>query len=584
MPRMVDKYTPEEEAQLAAINSKYSERIKAAYVRLSSAIGAWAKRAEGQSLEYYQALEAAMEAASAAASRLNEAMLSETGAIQEAAEERLFQSYGGDLDAMEEMIRATTPGIVATSRAFAGEPPTEEERAEEKTRAEQARQSLEEAIKTNEALMKERPDDQQLKEDTDGLKKMLEDGSYSPTPFYDMIFSSDALKKSLLSTFSLYLDFFKENDKDRYDRVLAFIDACIAMREEYEKENNSNQRPKKREYRTKAKAKEQGAITEAPKSLITPTYKNYQYSMSLYQDGNAYLQPMESVEGLKFERGKLYFVGQRMREVSEAELRDLRTKKGIQEIDLSALQYCYSILYDQFQRSGYKLVQDYIVVSVSLLAGRNNPKDEDVNAVIRKIQSYHNIMGVIKTETPTGKIAESYYQVLNFEYYDKSHNIIAFSSPYMNYVIKKLFDLSINRGNNKKVTRKKLRETNIAPTHSYLIDSSIVRERNKGAVENVIILVALIEQAGQNIPRIKASTLIERNVQLAERLATSRNPRALLKTTFTKTWEILRTKTRLQEVYQDIELPDPKDPAFIPTMATLDKVVFTFPHKGKKNT
>ena len=193
-------------------------------------------------------------------------------------------------------------------------------------------------------------------------------------------------------------------------------------------------------------------------------------------------------------------------------------------------------------------------------------------------------MGVIKTVTPTGKIAESYYQVLNFEYYDKSHNIIAFSSPYMNYVIKKLFDLSINRGNNKKVTRKKLRETNIAPTHSYLIDSSIVRERNKGAVENVIILVALIEQAGKNIPRIKASTLIERNVQLAERLATSRNPRALLKTTFTKTWEILRTKTRLKEVYQDIELPDPKDPAFIPTMATLDKVVFTFPHKGKKNT
>ena len=190
MPRMVDKYTPEEEAQLAAINSKYSERIKAAYARLSSAIGAWAKRAEGQSLEYYQALEAAMEAASAAASRLNEAMLSETGAIQEAAEERLFQSYGGDLDAMEEMIKATTPGIVATSRAFAGEPPTEEERAEEKTRAEQARQSLEEAIKTNETLMREHPDDQQLKEDTDGLKKMLEDGSYSPKPLYDMLYLS----------------------------------------------------------------------------------------------------------------------------------------------------------------------------------------------------------------------------------------------------------------------------------------------------------------------------------------------------------------------------------------------------------
>lgn len=584
MPRMLDKYTQEEETALTEINQKYSEPLKAAYARLDAALEAWTKRDDNQSREYYQALEDEMEAASAAANKINEAMLSETAAIQDDAEKRLFLSYGGDMAAMEEMIRENAPRIVATGRAFAGPPPSQEERDQMEARAKESRKAIIDAIQHNEELIKRFPDDQQLKKDTDGLKKMLEDGTYSPKPLFDLIFSGEALKKSLLSCFSMYLDFFKENDKERYDRILSFIDACIAMREEYEKENNSNQRPKKREYRTKAKAKEQGAITEAPKSLITPTYKNYQYSMSLYQDGNAYLQPMESVEGLKFERGKLYFVGQRMREVSEAELRDLRTKKGIQEIDLSALQYCYSILYDQFQRSGYKLVQDYIVVSVSLLAGRNNPKDEDVNAVIRKIQSYHNIMGVIKTETPTGKIAESYYQVLNFEYYDKSHNIIAFSSPYMNYVIKKLFDLSINRGNNKKVTRKKRRETNIAPTHSYLIDSSIVRERNKGAVENVIILVALIEQAGKNIPRIKASTLIERNVQLAERLATSRNPRALLKTTFTKTWELLRTKTRLQEVYQDIELPDPKDPAFIPTMATLDKVVFTFQHKGKKNT
>lgn len=50
-------------------------------------------------------------------------------------------------------------------------------------------------------------------------------------------------------------------------------------------------------------------------------------------------------------------------------------------------------------------------------------------------------------------------------------------------------------------------------------------ERNKVAVENVFIIVQLIEQAGDNIPRIKASTLIERNPQLQERLENSTNKR-----------------------------------------------------------
>lgn len=335
-------------------------------------------------------------------------------------------------------------------------------------------------------------------------------------------------------------------------------------------------------YRTKKKAREAGAITEAPKNLITPTFNGYQYSMSLYQNGGAYLQPLTSMEGLQFKNGTLFFKGASMKKVSEAELRDLRTKEGIQSLDLITLRFYYTLLFDQFQRSNCKVLQDFIIVSVPLLTGRNNPTEADINAAIAKVQSYHNVMGVIKGRTPTGKPTESYYQVLNFEYYDKKHNIIAFSSPYMNYVIKTVYNLSIRKDKNGKPKLKRSGEPLTLPSHSYLIDSSIIKERNKAAAENVQILVNLIEQAGDNIPRIKASTLIKRNVQLAERLETVSNPRTLLKTTFTKTWELLRTKTRLEEVYEDIKLPDPNDPAFIPTMRTLDKVVFTFPHNGKK--
>lgn len=334
-------------------------------------------------------------------------------------------------------------------------------------------------------------------------------------------------------------------------------------------------------YRTKEKARQTGAIIEAPKTLAIPTLSKYQYSMSLYQDGGAYLQPLSSMDGLRFKGGKLYFDGARMKEVSEAELRDLRTKEGIEELDLTALRFYYSILFDQFQRSGYKVLQDFIIVSVPLLTGRNDPNKMDINAAIAKVQSFHNVMGVVKG-TRNGKPTESYYQVLNFEYYDEKKNIIAFSSPYMNYVIKTIYNLSIRKTKDGKPKLKKNGTPLMLPSHSYMIDSSITKERNKAAAENVVILVTLIEQAGDNIPRIKASTLIERNVQLAERLETAENPRALLKRVFTKTWELLRTKTRLQEAYKDIELPEPEDPAFMPTMKTLDKVVFTFPHEGKK--
>ena len=331
------------------------------------------------------------------------------------------------------------------------------------------------------------------------------------------------------------------------------------------------------EYRTKAKARDVGAITEAPSHLLIPTLPNYQNSLSLYQRGNAYLQPFVDMEGLQFKDGKLYFEGGR--EVSEIELRNLRTKEGIQDIDLIDLRFYYSILFDQFRRSGF--LQDIIIVSVSVLARRNDPDEECIKSIIAKTQSYHNVMGVLKG-TRNGKPTESYYQVLNFEYYDEKHNIIAFSSPYMNYVIQTIFNLSLRKGKDGKPRIKKSGEPLRIASHSYLIDSSIAKERNKAAAENVIIIVTLIEQAGDNIPRIKASTLLERNVQLAERFETVQNPRVLLKNTFTKTWELLRTKTRLREVYKNIKLPEPNDPAFMPTVKTLDKMVFTFPHEGKK--
>lgn len=51
-------------------------------------------------------------------------------------------------------------------------------------------------------------------------------------------------------------------------------------------------------------------------------------------------------------------------------------------------------------------------------------------------------------------------------------------------------------------------------SHSYLVKSSIVKERNKRAVEIVMVVVTTIEQSGKNTPHLKASTIINRIPQL----------------------------------------------------------------------
>ena len=75
--------------------------------------------------------------------------------------------------------------------------------------------------------------------------------------------------------------------------------------------------------------------------------------------------------------------------------------------------------------------------------------------------------------------------------------------------------------------------------------------------------------------------MIERNPQFEQRLAAAKNKTTLLKRTFETTWRILREQTYLEEKYPGIALPDPNDPAVIPTVKNLNSIVFTFTHHGK---
>lgn len=106
--------------------------------------------------------------------------------------------------------------------------------------------------------------------------------------------------------------------------------------------------------------------------------------------------------------------------------------------------------------------------------------------------------------------------------------------------------------------------------------SSIAVERNKNAVEIVVTIVTLIEQCGNHEPRIKASTIIAKNPLLCnslEEIKSTSNKNRMLRQTFSKAFDLLKTKTDLCTTYKNIHLPSAHNPADIPTTATYVSVV-----------
>lgn len=401
----------------------------------------------------------------------------------------------------------------------------------------------------------------------------------------------DEVRKSIKTALHWHYDALADMQSiiDSFDR---FIDETISESDYVAKEGEGEAfgrieaPPQQPKYRTKAAAQVAGVIVDVPSNLAIPTLQQYQYTTSLYNQGNAYIQPFVSMDGLLFNDGKLYFEGT-LKQLTEMEIQDKITKqriKGIKDMKMSALRTFYSYIYFTFQAGGCKSVQEIISISVTALAmllGKTyNLSERTVTELRAIIDHYHNMVGVIH-EMVNGKMRTSYYQVLTFQYYDAKENSIAFTSPYMNRVIELVHKASIVKDRKGNPVLKKNGEPKLLPAHSFLLKPSLQAQRNDTAADNVQIIVTMIEQAGDSLPRIRASTIIERNPQLQEKLNTSTRKGQLLKRTFTNTWEYLRDHTRLTEVYKDIQLPDPNNPANIPTPKTLN-MVFSFPHNGKK--
>ncbi len=349
--------------------------------------------------------------------------------------------------------------------------------------------------------------------------------------------------------------------------------------------------------RTRRKAAEKGAITEMPDRLALPTLKKYQNSLSLVDDPVAHLQIIskEQVQELIADS----CLPNEDRKDGTTNLMDscVPVLGELPEFDLLLLLAVYSIILDDLRKMTNDLgtlveavkdpqyighnVKVYLPAFLKMLGYSSNLNSDEEESVINRIARFRSLSGVI-SETANGRPCQSRYQVMLFLGHDARDNTLIFSSPYINAVIMKIIEGSIRRDKKGTPMTKSNGELSMLPSHSYLVKSSIVKERNKRAAEIVCIVVKLIEQAGSHTAHISARTIIDRCPDLKEALkaASSSNKGNILKRAFTGAWKMLPRQTCLEEAYKDIELPDYKDSKNIPTMATLN-MVFEFPHKGK---
>ena len=347
----------------------------------------------------------------------------------------------------------------------------------------------------------------------------------------------------------------------------------------------SNQRT----YRTKKMA---GETDRVPELIMLPSTSNYRAALSFKEDGKDFVVPLRQELKIRYDKntGEFYYddVELDLLDLDKAREADLTTT------DLWPLRVMYSIigtsLIDQFNNGSLnpKNVIDHSVkVRVAELMGAlcskgNVSKDRAVD-LINKLLNYSNVIGIIyEDDKIRNKEWRSFYPMLLWMAIEEKDNTIRFTSPYLNMLLYKVMEESIRVDKKGLPQHKKNGELLFEAHHSYLVKTSISKERNKRAAEIARIVCVLIEEAGDHgVAHITAQYILNRHAELKQAIDSTSdvsNQNKILRRSFVKAWELLHTQTRLEEVYDSIKLPGEYD---YPTMATLEKS-FDFPHKGKK--
>lgn len=308
------------------------------------------------------------------------------------------------------------------------------------------------------------------------------------------------------------------------------------------------------------------------------TDRRYMYALTPYPNKVAYIAAVseEFFSQLVFRDGMLDIPGSG---ITHLDLKQ-QTEMGMQdlkEIDLPLLREIFTAVYKSAKDATLSTTTVYLPafsreMGIDISAGK--PVD-----LFRKLSVFRNCFGVM---------GKSFWKVLDVLGYDEESNCIELATPYFNRLI-------IAQRQELAEQQRKSRRKAIAGGYTRLIHSTIVKERNKVAVEIVYRLITGLVQRGglpddklaRNRNRhfddhelvtysISFMTIIDNVPVLKRRLkdSTATNKNLQLSRSFKKAYELMHTQTDVYEYFIDLNIPE-----IIPTSTTLnEKLVIT--HRG----
>lgn len=325
---------------------------------------------------------------------------------------------------------------------------------------------------------------------------------------------------------------------------------------------------------------------DLPERMAIITLNPFTSAVSFGKYGDAFLQIIkpDKIGSFNISNNSLYEKGT-FQILTDKDIDNI-TSTDYEKFDLSLLRMLYSIILKEYEKKEFKIQNCQITLYAPdlfrALGKKGNQSKEQVLELVKQINNFNNVLGVVISNNGNNK-SKSYYSLINFNFYDEEKNIISFSTPYLECVVRKVHEAAIRRDKKDKPVVSSTGQIKVKASHSYLIKPDIGKERNKAAVENVNIIVTLIEQAGNRNAHISAKTIVDRNELLKQRLeeCSPRVRQQIINRTFKATWELLHSMTYLEETYKNIILPNPDDRSMIPKISQLSKTVYEFPHLGK---
>lgn len=330
--------------------------------------------------------------------------------------------------------------------------------------------------------------------------------------------------------------------------------------------------------------------TEVPEVQSSITLSGYQNAISFNSSDSdvAHLKQLQPDSHLKLKRigNKYFFNGAdgQTHELCETTVQQLECDGNFRAINLPLLRTCYSMIQQNpalvdYEKHTIKPVKIYIPDLLAKMGKQEYPDKKQIQELYNEFCAFRDLIAVVKLPGYNGA---SFVPIVYIGEYNAEKNTVEFASPYFDYLCRTLRSAAIKRlpSGKPKIEKGK---TIYNPTHSYLVKESIMSCRSIMAIETVDIIVKTIEMAGGRSAHISAKTIVDRNVYLKEQLENTipKHQGRVLQRCFSKAFELLRTETRLTEVYKNISLPDPNDVNMIPKPSTLDKTIYNFTHEGK---